>query len=150
MSAELYNKYHASATKQIAKKILKLNQGKTARRMFRESGKYNNVNHNIVQGLINEVQLRTTGITIPSLDNTGTNPTISFLSASVFSPLLTVASIHNLESIFNNELNLAHQIAIEQKSNNIVIKFDIIKHLSNYPEYSDVFKAIDFTLIIKY
>jgi len=104
----------------------------------------------MVYGSVNEKQLRTTGITIPSYNNTRTYPTISFLSANVHTLLLTIASINNLGSIFNNELNIAQQIADEIKSNTLVVRFDINKYITNNPEYNGIFKVIDFTLMIKF
>jgi len=150
-SVDLYNKQHAISTKQIAKLILRLNNGKTARAMYRESGKFNNINNQIVWGCVNQTQLKDTGIILPLVINTGTSPHISFLSANVFNPLLLVASVNNLEGIFNNELNTAYQEAIKHNASTVCVKFDLQKYSSILgPDYDNIFKAVDFTLFIKH
>jgi len=148
--SDIYNKYHSMSTKQIAKSIIKLNNGKTVRQMYRESGKFNNINNNVVWGCINEEQLRTTGITFPLVINTGTSPNINFSSVSVFTPLLTISCVNNLEGIFNREFYNAYQEAIKNNDTYIILKFDINKYINiiGY-EYDNIFKAIDFTLFIK-
>lgn len=69
---------------------------------------------------------------------------------SVFTPLLTIACVNNLESIFNREFYNAYQEAIKNNDTYIILKFDINKYINiiGY-EYNNIFKAIDFTLFIK-